>query len=383
MTPSVTPVRIASDLAVSPEAFVRSGWACAFPVSCRLASGRILCAYRRGREKHSRDGILMVQGSPDDGRTWSEPATIYDGVAAAEPESVHAGAIGQASDGVVVALFTAVPVAEAQSYIFSPAGRRLAHRFYVSHSQDEGASWTPPEYPALPGTPPLTYINSRPLALPDGSLLVAVEVTTETSQQAVMIGRYLTGQRRFTPFHYVANDTGGRLSFGDPKLLALPDGRILLWLWTFAQATEETLPAHLCESADGGETWSAPRPTPLACQNSAILRAADGRLLVAGNVRVPPAGIRLWALTAADGGWTAGPATRMWDERAGRVLGVPLSADDPTAGDPSQGRLWDSLPRFTFGAPDLVSAGDSTSLLTYYAESAGFAQVRACRFLSE
>ena len=358
---------------------MRSGWACAFPVSCRLAGGRIVCAYRRGREKHSRDGVLMVQGSADDGRTWSEPATIFDGLGGIQPESVHAGAIGQAADGTVVALFTAVPVAEAESYIFSAAGRRLAHRFYVCHSPDEGLSWGAPQSPDLPATPPLTYINSRPLALPDGSLLVAVEVTTEAQLQAVMIGRYLPAQGAFAPFQYVANDAGGRLNFGDPKLLRLPDGRILLWLWTFAQATEETLSAHLCESADGGRTWSAPQPASLVCQNSAILLGSGGRLLVAGNMRVAPAGIRLWNLAPAGGTWTAGPALRMWDEEAQRVLGEPLSAD-PTAADPSRGRLWNSLPRFTFGAPDLVPAGDPAVLLTFYAESSGHAQVRGCRF---
>jgi hypothetical protein len=45
-----------------------------------------------------------------------------------------------------------------------------------------------------------------------------------------------------------------------------------------------------------------------------------------------------------------------------------------------QGGVWDALPAFTFGTPDLTLLPDGTVLLTYYAETDGPAQVRACRF---
>jgi hypothetical protein len=122
-----------------------------------------------------------------------------------------------------------------------------------------------------------------------------------------------------------------------------------------------------------------PRPTPILCQCSALLGLADGSVLAAANVRQPPAGIRLWR--SPDGGrtWDAGGGVQLWDARQHRVVGEPVfagaagkSADD--------GRLWEALPGFTFGTPDLVPADPGSFLLTYYAVQDGFPQVRACRF---
>jgi hypothetical protein len=252
-------VRVLDDVAVSPELYAGERWSCAFPVTCRLQDGSILCAYRQGKEKHSRDGVLMVQGSTDGGRTWSGEA--------------------------------------------------------------------------------------------------------------------------FTPFSLCTGDPTGRLSFGDPKLARLPDGRVLLWLWAFVHATEETVQAHACVSGDDGRTWSEPRPAGLSCQNAALLALGDGRMILAGNVRVPPEGIRLWCSETGGRSWSGGGAVQMWDARQDRLLGETLADGDSSGRDSSDGRLWESLPGFTFGAPDLVRADDSTCLLTYYAVANGVARVRACRFI--
>lgn len=63
------------------------------------------------------------------------------------------------------------------------------------------------------------------------------------------------------------------------------------------------------------------------------------------------------------------------------MLGTPIEERAQAARDPSDGKLWESLPGFTFGSPDLVPAEEGVILLTYYVMNDGFAEVRACRFV--
>ena len=373
-------IHILDDRPVSPGSVGGARRSFATPTSCRLRTGEILCVYRIGREKHSRDGIFAAQRSADDGRSWSEPITIYDGMQRSVPESVHAGAVCEARDGTVLAMFTAVEAKDPDAYIFSEAGRQLEQRFYVVRSVDGGRTWAEPKLITVPHTPPLRYLNTRPLLLPDGDLLIPIEVTTGTKNEVVMIGRYSVAAGEFTSVVPCAQDATGQMDFGDPKLVRLPDGSILLWLWAWVHATEATVQAHVCVSSDEGRSWSNPRATELRVQNSALMPLSEDRVIVAGNVRVPPEGIRLWA--SADGGrtWNAREMFQLWDARQHRITGTAMDPSASSDRDPTTGKLWESLPGFTFGTPDLVRTGDGTLVLTYYVMADGFAEVRACRF---
>lgn len=372
-------VTILDDFAITPPLFAQKRWAFAFPNACRLADGTLLVGYRRGKEKHSRDGVFMVQRSVDAGRSWDEPVTVFDGMSVAAPLSAHAGTVVQGADGTALAMFTAVEAGHTGTdYIFSSEGRQLEQHFYVARSDDGGRSWSVPQRAVLPETPALRYINSRPLPLGDGRLVVAVEVTTATGQQAVMSGHYDTTADSFSPFALAAHDATGRLSFGDPKLARRADGALVMWLWAFVNATEETAEAHSSVSIDEGRNWSAPEPTAIRCQAAAVAATPAGELVLAANVRVPPEGIRLWRSAARGTDWSGTPL-QMWDARRNAMLGVPLEVALP-ARDPSDGQLWQALPGFSFGSPDLVPADADSWVLSYYAVNDSFAEVRICRF---
>lgn len=373
-------VRILSDVAVSPTQVAGERRSSSSPMTCRLQNGDILCVYRRGTNKHSRDGVFIAQRSADAGRTWSEPIAVYDGMRLPIAESVHAGAACQDHDGTVLALFTAVEAKDPEAYIFSETGRQLEQKFYVARSTDHGRTWTSPRLQILPNTPSLRYINSCPLALPDGGLLVPIEVTTAAKQQAVMTSHYSTSTQTFEPFVSCAEDVTGQLSFGDPTLTRLPDGRVLMWLWAFVNATEVTVQTHSSVSGDGGRTWTRPSPTEICCQRSTLLSLGDSRVIVAGNVRVPPEGIRLWLSPDLGKTWDDEAPIQMWDARSHKVMGDALTAKPFAARDESDGKLWESLPGFTFGAPSLVLVNEHEILLTYYVVADGFEEVRACRF---
>ena len=67
----------------------------------------------------------------------------------------------------------------------------------------------------------------------------------------------------------------------------------------------------------------------------------------------------------------------MWDPHQNRVVGKPIAA---ISGQNSSQNVWDALPGFTFGTPDLVQMSDNTLLLSYYATISQVVHIRACRF---
>jgi hypothetical protein len=250
-------IDILDDVAVSPNLDEGAqNDVCVYPLPCRLDNGDLLCVYRRGKEKHSLDGVLVAQRSTDGGANWSEQIIIYDGTHQKHPESVHTGALCQVADGTVLAMFTTVDAKKPEVYIFSEDGRKLHQQLCVVRSNDGGRTWLPPETYRLVGAPRNVYIGSRPFLLPSGDLFVPVEATGGHGQQIILATISSDGGQTFQPVITCAEDKTGTFSYGDPRCTLLPDGRIVMLIWAFLNATEETIPVRRCVSMDRGRSWA-------------------------------------------------------------------------------------------------------------------------------
>ena len=131
-------------------------------------------------------------------------------------------------------------------------------------------------------------------------------------------------------------------------------------------------------SPDQGRTWSPPEPTNLVCQILTPVTLDGSRLLAAGTVRTVPEGIRLFAGDDAGRTWDAAGAIQLWDPRELCVTGRLLALGGGDSTDASG--LWDALPSFTFGSPELTRVAESELVMTYYAIVGGVTHVRTCRF---
>jgi hypothetical protein len=370
-------VRVIRDVAISENV---GGLVCAYPSPWLLDDGTILCTYRQGREKHSRDGVFLVQRSADNGASWSEPIVVYDGRAARRPESVHCGVLCQSRDGTVLALFTAVEAKFPRRYIFSAEGRKLPQRLYASISQDRGQSWQDPFLLDLEFEQPLknVYVGSRPLVLPDGETLIPIEATNQAGSQIVLVTRSRNSARAVSPVGMCLEDRHGRLSYGDPKWTRLSDGTIVLLAWTFDNITEETVSVSRSISTDNGQSWLAPSTTGLPSQVTTPLTLHSKTILAAGNVRFSAAGIWVWSSRDAGLTWNLTSAVQLWDEKTEQIVGVP--GVPKSVCDRDADGIWNSLGSFTFGTPDLLVLDDKRALMTYYATKRSVTHVRACTF---
>ncbi len=376
-------IDILEDKAVSPNLNRHAqSDVCAYAVPCRLKNGDLVCAYRQGSAKHSRDGVLIAQRSTDGGINWSDAVSIFDGLQKSPRESVHSGVVCQAADGAVLAIFKTVEARNPEAYIFSEEGRQLPQRLYISRSMDGGKTWPAPEEHKLVGAPRDTYIGSRPLLLPGGDLLIPVEATGLYGQQIVLVASSADGGSTLQPVITCAEDRTGRVGHGDPKFTLLPDGRIVMLTWTYLNATETTLAVHRCVSTDKGRTWSKPVSTGVESQIMAPLALDAEHLIAASTVRTNPEGIRLWYSSNAGETWNTESVVQMWDPHDEKLKGMGLKLGHVTSKVASE-KIWETLPGFSFGTPDLVQLDESLCLLTYYATVKGITHIRACRFKVE
>jgi len=367
-----------ADMAVSPNLLAgERGVTCSFPQAAALADGRVACVYRRGTTKHSHDGVFVLQISSDLGFSWGGPIVIFDGMNQRPAQTVVSGGICQTPAGTLFVTFSTVEGLPPGEYMFSEAGMALNRWVFASRSTDEGRAWAEP---ARLDTSPyrLAGITTRPFVRSDGALFVPIEIGTPQGVQSTFAVTSQDDGRTFGPLITCANDISGRLSLCDARFTQLPDGRLLMLLWTFRREDEETIEVHRSYSSDGGQTWTPAEGIGILGQITVPLALPDGSVLAASNYRLPPEGSRLWY--SPDGGatWDTQHPIQMWDARESRILAESVSA--VTAKAAGGDGIWQALGGFTFGTPDLILLSDGSVLLTYYATLHDIIHVRACRF---
>ena len=351
---------------------------CAYPVTTLARNGIVFCIYRRGKKKHSYDGIWVVQNSKDNGQTWSEPVTIFDGRHLEPPEAMISGGICEAVDGSLVIVFTTIQVTKKDHHMFSEEGFKQQYQHYIARSYNSGITWSAPELVEHAST--FRMGISKPFVLPNGELLVPAERTLSNGVSAVCVSYSTDNGKRLGPFNDCITDPSAKLNYSDPRFTLLPNGKIMAMLWTFRQDNEETIEVHQSTSEDNGRTWSKPQPVGYLGQITVPLILNFPIVIAASNYRWTPEGIRLWL--SRDGGktWLDELPIQMWDPHQNRILAQPMELYK----DHSENKgVWKALPGFTFGTPDLVALLDGTVLLSYYATVEGVTHVRACRFKLE
>jgi hypothetical protein len=376
-------ITILHDVAVSPNlASSEPGVTCAYAQTTVLDDGSVACLYRRGTTKHSHDGGLVLQTSADLGGSWSAPRTVFDGTADQPRETVVSAGICAVGPETLLVTFGSAQGLSEEMYLFSEEGMQLQRRVRTFVSGDCGRSWEP--LPALDtGGFPRSGIAGSPFLFRDGSIGIPVEVGLPSRVQGTALARWHSiEQAKERPVSsdlaLIAGDPAGLASLCDAHFTVLPDGEVLMLLWTFLREGERTVNVHRSVSRDNGNTWSRPEPTAIEGQVTVPLALPSGLVIAAANYRHFPEGVYLWTSTDDGRTWGDVDPVRMWDERSKQIV----ARQEPwhhTIAAAKEG-VWAELQAFTFGTPSLTLLQDGSVLLTYYATLDGVTHIRACRF---
>ena len=241
-----------------------------------LRDGRIMFAYSRYYGTSSSDHAtadIAARYSSDKGATWTDKDEII--------VKNHGG-----MNVMSVSLLRLQSGEIALFYLLKNSTKDC--RPVLRRSFDEGKTWTEPTMCIADEVGYYVLNNDRVIQLRDGRLLFAVsrhgfDANDKFDNQGVVM-TYSSDDngrtwRRGKSMLSVVSPSGKKYAAQEPGVVELKDGRVLLWIRTDAGCQ------YMCRSADRGETFSAPQPSPLVAPLSpaTIKRLPSGDLLAVWN----------------------------------------------------------------------------------------------------
>lgn len=231
----------------------------------QLKDGRILFYYTQfygGNRDHSAARVVGIQ-SDDDGRTWSAPREIIQGVD------------GRGLNVMSVSLLTLASGKLALFYLFTKSTEDC--RPYVAYSEDGGATWSAPR---LVIDSPGYFIlnNDRAIQTSRGRIILPMNSHRMAGTRGAAVWYYsddegATWQESLSRWG-VAEGKSGLQESGAVETAA---GALFSWCRTDLGSQ------YQFRSADDGKTWSAPAPSALLSPLSpaSVKRLPNSRELLA------------------------------------------------------------------------------------------------------
>jgi len=306
---------------------------CAWPDVARTANGDIIVLFCKSEEHLGPDGSILLSRSSDNGSTWERPVTVFD-----TPIDERESGMTVLADGRILGHFwstshtpagyTALAPLSYEKTVIDRWTRVVASPDYAGAAQnqggririspDAGRTWSAP---AL--GPDAVHGG---IELKDGSLLV---VSYRSERNSIGVYAAPGPEARWQRTAVILSPQGDSLSFGEPHVLQLPSGRIIMMIRATARPYNDMDPRCVLwesYSDDNGNTWAMPFATPLWGFPPHLLLLSDGRVVCSYGYRRPPFGER--ACISADGVlWKLEDEVVLRDDAPNGDLGYPASVE--------------------------------------------------------
>jgi len=325
----VHPDRIVRQMTVHEE----PGEYCAWPDIARTADGDIIVLFCSSEEHLGPDGRILLSRSTDNGSTWERPVKVFE-----TPIDERESGMTVLTDGRIIGHFwstfhtpsgyAALPPLSYEKSVLDRWTRAVESPEYTGAagnqggwtriSSDAGRTWSAPAH-----GPDAVHGG---IQLKDGSLLVA---SYRSEQEGVGVYTAPAPEVRWQRVAVVRSPRPDSLRFGEPHVLQLPSGRIIMMIRATAIPYDDRDPrCVLWESFsdDHGNTWAEPFPTPLWGFPPHLLLLADGWVVCSYGYRRPPFGQR--ACISEDGvTWKLEDEVILRDDAPNGDLGYPASVE--------------------------------------------------------
>jgi BNR repeat-like domain len=366
-----------------------------FPSVVQLANGELLCSLVLGEAFDAANCHTYLARSTDQGQTWHLEGRMYPGTTdpltsdavrlTALPPSLPAARKG-ASGGRPAEV---APESESQlaglpdggAVAFMVRSNRTDHpeeglanpenlgfvptETLLLWSEDSGHTWGPPGTLDPPLVGPSFELCCPIVPLRDGRWFLPTSTwrgwdgdCPNGMKMVVLISH--DGGRSWPEYRDVMRDPEQRVIYWESKICELPDGRLLAVAWAYDQVAGADLPNQYAISADGGNSWSAPRSTGLQGQTLTPYILDDARKDRAGSGRVLSVYRRLdrpglWAnLSRLEGDrWVNDSEAAIWGATAQGLTG-------------DSSNMVQNFQVLRFGAPCVVRLNDGTIFMAFW-----------------
>lgn len=264
----------APKLGLAPDDFVYvckdagAGGYEAFPDVCRLDDGRLMAVFYSGyghvalpNDQLPKGGRISYCLSGDEGRTWSEARTLYDG-----PDDDRDPSIVQLKSGKLICNFFSLRKKEVVKEKEIPY---IGLGTWMVESTDFGKTWSGPRQISA------DYYCSSPLReLPDGRLILGLY--RQDPKSGVSAGAVVISEDGGKTWGEVIDiDNGGYKLDAETDVILLKDGSL------YAAQREPKTTMCWSISKDGGKTWSISKPMGFPGHCPYLLRTKDDIILLA------------------------------------------------------------------------------------------------------
>ena len=248
----------------------------AFPHIIRLQNGELVSIFRQAiarggqaDDEHNRtlthshvdaDSRIALVRSTDDGATW-DPGSLVVVDQSDGGSDLNMAMVSQLSSGELVAnnhrWFTDGTTQRSDRLSLDRSGREpssvVFDSLYFMRSSDEGRTWGEPRPVEVESIAYRAHTGkSDIITMPDGTLLTTINGYGEASGvDRVYVVRSRDGGSTWAEPSLVLGDPNGRIGFGEPPVVHLASGRLLVVTRT-SEAAGFLYQAH---SDDGGWVW--------------------------------------------------------------------------------------------------------------------------------
>jgi hypothetical protein len=340
----------------NPKPHVRSLHAY-FPSVVRYPDGEMVCTLRMGQAMQSHDLRTYVTRSLDNGATWTLEAPIFAGTTPFVATD-HAR-ITISDDGELIAFMIRQHREHPEDGATNPlTGGYEQQELMIARSRDRGRTWQGPHEFTPPLVGPCFEMCAPIVMLKNGTWLLSTATWQDwdgVCPNGLRTVAFVSTDRGRTWPAYVNTmvNIEDEITYWESKMLHLRDGRLLVVAWAYDRKNKKDLPNHYVISADGGKTFSQPKPMDVLGQTLTPLELSDGRMLFVYRRMDKPG---LWALTSRLVGerWQHEEELGLWGVAAGSLTAHTANMSV-------------NFSRLRFGAPCLVDMGDGTVHVSFWA----------------
>ncbi|APZ97033.1 sialidase family protein [Fuerstiella marisgermanici] len=240
----------------------------AFPDICRLSDGRLMCVFYAGyghialpNEQLPKGGRISYCLSDDEGQTWSNAATLYDG-----PDDDRDPSIMQTKSGRLICNFFSLRKG-------LPGEKYTGLGSWIITSDDMGTTWSEPQQISES-----QYCSSPIRQLTGGRLILGLYTGAKSDSHGAVVFSDDDGDT-WQP-EVLINNAGVRLD-AETDLIELRDGTLY--------AAQRPQMAY-STSKDRGATWTVSKPMGFPGHCPYFLRTNDDVIVLA--FRIPNTSLR-------------------------------------------------------------------------------------------